>query len=288
MNNESESTKACRSETRKQLLINLYPFSHGAWAHTNISRIALFGRNLAEAASPKQHERFRAALTEYIERVRPALEGIIRESQVIQSDSTLVGPLQSHADKLGRIAHTLSVDARLPAEELQRLEEEIPKHAERLLSVLHATRELLFRDFRCRPDGILRSIVKGRQAGYSTAGTTYIMEMADPEQLVVADEEDFRRVVDTLIKGIQGKAGGRTSLIARTAGDRWLLEIHNDKLFVPLPLWREVFMEKGLSGHEELLVVPEIVGKYDGEVCVKESNEGAGTTILLRLRIQRQ
>ena len=291
MKNKSESTEARRGtqgETKKQLLVKLYPFSHGAWAHTNVSRIALFGRNLAEATSPKRYDRFRAALEEYLKEVFPALDEIAREHQVARLDSTLPDSLRSHADELARIAAAISQNARLSAEDVQCFEEEIPKHSDRILSVLHEAREDLLRGFRCWPADILATIVEERQTADETRGISYSVEVTNPDQMVVADEEDFRRVINWLIDGIRGEGGGRTSLFSLSAGDRWLLEIQNKKLFIPLHLWQEIFIGKGLSGHEELVRVPEIVRNYDGDVCVKASSEAAGTTILLRLRIQGQ
>ncbi|MEK6757153.1 MAG: hypothetical protein AABZ02_13460 [Bacteroidota bacterium] len=276
-------------QTKDQIILNLQPFSHGGSAHMNINRIALFGRNLEEATSSSQYDRFRAALTEYIEKAHPALGRIAQQFQILQFDPKIADALKFHADELARIAQALSLNPRVPAEELQRHEVEIPKHVDQLLDAFRVMREHVFRDFQCTPIKVLRGIVERRKSTDAGKKVSFSIRLTEPDKDVVISEPEFVAVIEALIDHPTSQAnddiGRELTFAARTGIDQWLLEMHDNSLYIPLQMWRDVFSGKGLAGRANLAKVPEILGKYDGDICVKDSVEGVGTTFLLRLRM---
>lgn len=276
-------------QTKDQIIVNLQPFSHGAWAHMNINRIALFGRNLKEATSSSHYDRFQGALMEYIEKAHPALGRIAQQFQILQLDPKTAHALKFHGDELARIAQALSVNPRMPAEELQRYEVEIPKHVDQLLHAFRVMREHVFRGFQCTPNKVLRGILERRKSSGAGRKMSFSVRLNEPDKAVVIPEPEFVAVIEALIDHSTNLAkderGRELSFVTRTSVDRWLLEIHDSSLYVPLHMWRDVFSGKGLAGRANLAKVPEILAKYDGDICVKDSVEGVGTSFLLRLRM---
>jgi len=274
---------------KDQIIVNLQPFSHGSWAHMNINRVALFGRNLKEATSSTRFERFRAALMEYIEKVHPAVGKIAQKLHIIQFDPTIVQAIRIHADELANIAHRLSLNPQQSEDELHRQQSEIPAHADRLLDAFRVVRERLFSEFQCKPNRVLQNILERRKSSDAGKKISFSVRLTELDQAVVIPETEFAEVIEALIDREGGQsdddAGRELSFVVGTSGDRWLLEVHDSGLFVPSHQWGDLFVGRGISGCANLAKVPEILGKFDGDICVQSSVEASGTTFLLRLRM---
>jgi hypothetical protein len=179
----------------------------------------------------------------------------------------------------------------LTAEELQRYEVEIPKQVDQLLRAFRVMREHVFRGFQCTPNKVLRGILERWESTDAGRKISFSVRLNEPDKAVVIPEPEFVAVIEALLDHATGQANEDTepelAFVARTSVDRWLLEIHDSSIYVPLHMWRDVFSGKGLAGRANLAKVPEILGKYDGDICVKDSVEGVGTTFLLRLRMLR-
>jgi hypothetical protein len=274
---------------KDQIIVNLQPFSHGSWAHMNINRVALFGRNLKEATSSIRFERFRAALREYIEKVHPAVGKIVQQLHIIQFDPTIVQTIRIHADELAKIAHRLSLNRRQSEDELQRQQSEIPAHADRLLDAFRVMRERMLSEFQCKPTKVLQNILERRKSTDAGKKISFSVRITELDQDAVIPEAEFAKVIEALIdrEGDQSDddAGRELSFVVGTSGERWLLEVHDSSLFVPSHQWGDLSVGRGIPGCAKLAKVSGILGKFDGEICVQSSVEASGTTFLLRLRM---
>ena len=289
---QQKPAKSVEQEVKEKILLGLQPFSHGAWAHMNINRIALFGRNLGEATSSRQYERFRIALCEYVDKIHPALETIAQQFQIIRFDPTIVRTMKFHADELAKIAQTLAVNARRSQEEMARLEVEIPKHVDQLLHAFRVIREQVFLEFRCHPEKVLHQILDQWSADERRMKIAYAPSPNTEEIFVAITEPELTEAIESLL---QARVGGslsegerELSLASKASGDQWTLELRDSSVFIDPKNWRTVFTPPGTDGEDSpLSAVPTILRKYDGEICVKESVEGMGTTYLMRLRMLR-
>ena len=278
-------------ETKEKILLGLQPFSHGEWAHMNINRVALFGRNLNESLSPRQYDRFRAALTEYLVKVQPSISRVSQLFQIIHVDPNLVQTMMFHADELGTVAGALSLNARISEEESQRFEAEIPKHVDQLLHAFRVLRETMLREFQCNPGELLQAILEERIASSNAVKLTYPRPLSVKNPRAIGTNEDFTRVIELLIDtqliGRETAPGGRELyFMVRTAGDRWMMEMRDATVTLDSSVWATVF-EPARSGQPEkgLSQIPPILAKYGGDICIKETVREGGTTVLLRLKV---
>ena len=278
-------------EIKEKILIGLQPFSHGEWAHMNINRVALFGRNLNESLSPRQYDRFRAALSEYLVKVQPSIARIAQLFQIVHVDPNLVQTLVFHADELGTVAGALSLNPRISEEESQRFEAEIPKHVDQLLHAFRVLREMILREFQCNPGELLQAILEERTASSKAAQIIYPRPLSAKNPRTIGTNEDFARMIELLIDTpLIGResASDRRELyfLVRTAGDRWMMEMRDASVTLDSSVWATVF-EPAPGGQPErgLSLIPPILAKYGGDICIKGTVREGGTTVLLRLKV---
>ena len=278
-------------ETKEKILVGLQPFSHGEWAHMNINRVALFGRNLNESLSPRQYDRFRAALTEYLVNVQPSIARIGQLFQIIHIDPNLVQTLVFHADELGTVAGALSLNSRISEEESRRFEAEIPKHVDQLLHAFRVLREMILREFQCNPGELLQAVLEERSASSKAVKLTYPKPLSVKNPRTIGTNEDFARIIELLIDtplvGKESVIDGRELyFLVRSAGDRWMMEMRDGTVTLDSSVWATVF-QPASSGQPNmgLSQIPPILAKYGGDICIKETVREGGTTVLLRLKV---
>jgi signal transduction histidine kinase/ligand-binding sensor domain-containing protein len=278
-------------EIKEKILMGLQPFSHGEWAHMNVNRVALFGRNLNESLSPRQYDRFRAALTEYLVKVQPSIARMAQLFEIIHVDPNLVQTLTFHADELGTVAGTLSVNARITDEEARRYESEIPKHVDQLLHAFRVLREMILREFQCNPGELLQAILEERTESSPSVKLTYPRPLSAKNPRTIGTNEDFARIIELLIDtpliGREAVSEGRELFfVVRTVGDRWMMEMRDSSITLDPSVWATVF-EPAPGGQPErgLALIPLILAKYGGDICIKETVREGGTTVLLRMKV---
>ena len=282
--------RSLEHETKERILAELQPLYHGAWAHMNLNRIALFGRNITEATSARQYERFRVALMEYSMRVHPILRNIAQEFQRIQFDPKIVQALRFHADELMKTVQHLSVNPGISDRDLARMEVEIPKHVDQLLHALRVMRDQIFRSFQCKPQEVLlRSIEQWSQREEKTT-FSIPSPLIEEGYGVVITVREFEDVLNRFVENTVGRVpeGQPRELIFRgeRTEDRWNFEICDTSTLLPLRMWKQVFTPPGNDPVPKgLAAVPAILQKYDADVCVKESSEETGTTFLIRFKV---
>ena len=278
-------------ETKEKILVGMQPLSHGEWAHMNINRVALFGRNLNESLSPRQYDRFRAALTEYLVKVQPAIARIAQLFQIIHIDPNLVQTMMFHAGELSTVAGALSVNPRISEQESQRYEAEIPKHVDQLLHAFRVLRELILKEFQCNPGELLQAILEERTASQKSLKLSYPKPFSAKNLPAIGTNGDFVRIIELLIDTPlvpQEPSLERRELffVVRTAGDRWMLEMRDGDVTLNSSLWRTIFEPPtaGAAG-SGLWQIPLILAKYGGDICIKETLREGGTTVLLRMKV---
>ncbi len=286
----TQPEESSNQQLKEQILSDLQPFYHGAWAHMNLNRIALFGRNLNEALSPRQYERFRGALTEYSENVEQRLCLLADRFQLIRFDVTFAQALRVHAEELGKIVHQLSVQPALTAQSLARLEGEIPKHVDQLLHALRVLREQIFREFQSDPAEVLSRLVNEWKAQHVPIAFSLAANIVNRPVRVVITESELRMVLNAFLmlpKTDPSQSSLREVLFsAGAAGNYWNLEIRDTGVLVNPAQWRTVFAKReNGTGEKDLSFLSDLVKKYEGDVSVKESDQATGTTFLLRLRV---
>ena len=288
---QSRDPQYIEKETKEKILMGLQPFSHGEWAHMNINRVALFGRNLNESLSPRQYDRFRAALTEYLVQVQPSITRIAQLFQIIHVDPNLVQTLIFHADELATVAGVLSLNPRVSEGESRRFEAEIPKHVDQLLHAFRVLREMILREFQCNPGELLQAILEERIASSKSVKLTYPKPLSVKYPRTIGTNEDFARIINLLIDtpliGRESASDIRELyFLVRTVGDRWLMEMRDGTATLDSSVWATVF-EPSSSGEANrgLSQIPPILAKYGGDICIKETVREGGTTVLLRLKV---
>ncbi len=272
-------------ETLDKVLLALRAFSHGAWAQMNLSRLALFGRNLREARSGAANERLRKAAGEYGESVYPLIGNIADQLPSVAIDPKVVQNVRFHSDELANMVRVLSGTSEPSSEQLQKCELGIPEHVDRLLDAFRVIRERMMTEFPCEAEGVLKRVVERRQAENQGCKVSFPRELSDYHHVVVIGEAEFLRVVDVLIDWAFAQADGELSFDVKTSQDRWMLEMRHDGLFLPPDRWHKMFTHDTGLASDTLSAIPEILSKYDGDICVKASSEDSGTTLLVRLRL---
>jgi hypothetical protein len=288
MNGQPEVDRAGGMEEREALdkiMLALRAFSHGAWAQMNLSRLALFGRNLTEATSGAANERLRKAAGEYGESVYPLIGNIADQLQSVAIDPKVVQNVRFHSDELANMATLLSGTSEPSSEQLQKCEVGIPQHVDRLLDAFRVIRKGMMAEFPCDAESVLKRVVERRQAGNRRGKVVLPRDFSDQHRVVVIGEAEFLRVVEVLIDWAFAQGDGELSLDVKTSQERWMLEMRHDGLFLPPDRWHEVFTDDTGLASDNLSAVPEILSKYDGDICVKASSEDSGTTLLVRLRL---
>ncbi len=290
MNAPGSAPRSLEHETKERILAELRPLYHGAWAHMNLNRIALFGRNITEATSARQYERFRVALVEYSMRVHPILRNIAQGFQRIQFDPEIVQALRFHADELMKTVQHLSVNPGIADRDLARMEVEIPKHVDQLLHALRVMREQIFRSFQCKPHEVLLRSIKQwsqREEKITFSIPSPLIEEGYGVVITVVEFEDvLKRFFENTVG--HGPGGQPREFIFRgeRTEDRWNFEICDTGTFLPLRMWKQIFTPPGNDpAPQGLPAVPAILQKYDADVCVKESSEETGTTFLIRFKV---
>jgi signal transduction histidine kinase/ligand-binding sensor domain-containing protein len=288
---QSRDPQTVEKETKEKILVGLQPFSHGEWAHMNINRVALFGRNLNESLSPRQYDRFRAALTEYLVKVQPSITRIAQLFQIVHVDPNLVQTLMFHIAELATVAGVLSLNPRISEEELRQFEVEIPKHVDQVLHAFRLLREMVLREFQCNPGELLQAILEERIASSKSVKLTYPKPLAVKYPRTIGTNEDFARIIELLIDtpliGRDSAADMRELyFLVRTAGDRWMMEMRDGSVTLDPSIWAMVF-EPSSSGEAPrgLSQIPPILAKYGGDICIKGTVREGGTTVLLRLKV---
>lgn len=290
MNPTGPREGSAERRAKENILIDLQPLHHGAWAHMNLNRLVLFGRNIAEATSSRQYDRFRSALTEYSLRVHPILRSLAHQFQHRAFEPSVVQALRFHADELMNIVQDLSTEPEMTGEALNRLEQEIPQHVDQLLHALRLMREEAFRWFSCKPGPVFQSRIdhwSERMPGISFLVPAPLME---EEFRVVSTERELEMVLDTVVENglsrVEGAGPGRFVFMADRMEDRWNLEIRDTRTLVPPGHWREIFTVSGSEGSPGgLSALPPILQKYDADICVRESSEEGGTVFLVRFKL---
>ena len=278
-------------ETKEKILVGLQPFAHGEWAHMNINRVALFGRNLNESLSPRQYDRFRAALAEYLVSVQPSIAGIAQLFQIIHVDPDLLQTLVFHTDELGALATSLSLNPRISEEESHRYEAEIPKHVDQMLHAFRMLREMILREFQCNPGELLQAILEERTISSDAVTLTYPKPLSVKNPRTIGTNEDFAQIIELLIDTpLIGRESGsdRRELYftVRTAGDRWMMEMRDGTVTLDSNIWATVFEPAPIGQQRKnLSLIPPILSKYGGDICIKETMREGGTTVLLRLKV---
>lgn len=285
---QGTSGKSLEQQTKESLLVELQPFSHGEWAHMNINRVALFGRNLEEATTSRQYGRFRAALVEYLEKVHPRLMDITRQFQLLSFDPKTVQALKFHAGELAVIARPLSVSPKVDEEHLHTYETEIPKHVDQLLHAFRVMREYVLSEFRCKPNQLLQGILDRHSKSVTNVKFIVATQLAKVEPVVVASEAEFSQIIETLIQYALGTMHANEEkelwFTGKIAGERWELEMRDSKLYLEPQQWGTMFTQPNGESNG-LLKLPDILKKYAGDISVKESTTAGGTTLLIRLKI---
>ncbi|MBI3577853.1 MAG: hypothetical protein HY089_00415 [Ignavibacteriales bacterium] len=285
---QGTSGKSLEQQTKESLLVELQPFSHGEWAHMNINRVALFGRNLEEATTSSQYGRFRAALVEYLEKVHPRLMDITRQFQLLSFDPKTVQALKFHASELAVIARPLSLNPKIDETQLHTYETEIPKHVDQLLHAFRVMREYIQSEFRCKPNLLLQGILDRHSKSITNVKFIIATQLAKVEPVVVASEAEFSQIIETLIQHalntMQANEEKELWFTGKIAGDRWELEMRDSKLYLEPQQWGALFTQPN-GETNSLLKLPDILKKYAGDISVKESTAIGGTTLLIRLKI---
>jgi len=162
---------------------------------------------------------------------------------------------------------------------------EIPEHVDRLSDAFRAIRERMMTKFQCQSNRVLQRILERRRA--ENPRVVFSRHLSDDDHSVVIAEAEFSKVVEALLDWGAGQGEGELSFEVRTSQDWWMLEMRHNGLFIPSDRWRGAFTADAVPGGVTLSAVPEILAKYDGDICIKASDEDSGTTLLVRLRILR-
>lgn len=285
--------KSPEQEAKERILADLQPLYHGAWAHMNLNRVALFGRNITEATSGRNYERFRVALTEYSRSVHPLLKSLAQQFQCIPFDPMVVEALRFHADELMKTVGRVSDEPGIAGDELARMEVEIPGHVDQLLDALRVMRGEIFRAFRCRPQEVLRRGIEQWSQGEQR--TTFFMRppLIDEAYGVAIEEHEFEELLNRFVKNTVGRVGGDHPREIVFSGarreDRWNFEIRDSHTLLPLRMWKLIFTPSGNDTSQGgLSTVPALLQKYDADVCVKASSEETGTVFLIRFQVVKE
>jgi signal transduction histidine kinase len=132
---------------------------------------------------------------------------------------------------------------------------------------------------------VLKRAVERRQAENRRGKVVLPRDFSDQHHMVVIGEAEFLRVVDVLIDWAFAQGDGELSFDVKTSQDRWMLEMRHNGFSLPSDRWHRVFTNDTGLASDALSAVPEILSKYDGDICVKASSEDSGTTLLVRLRL---
>lgn len=271
----------------EQLLGLLQPFSHGKWAHLNLNRIALFGRNLKHALSQAQRERLQDSIDFYHEKTFAAIVAIIENLKKTSVEPSMIESLSVHAEKLSTFLKTLQSNESPTSAEINRFERIIPLHVDEILHAFRAIRQELFVDLRCRPSEIIAKMASERQDLLEQKRIRVLNNIALDQPSVVisaaAFSKVFRAVFDFFIQQTVPNKSRLISLNARTYLDRWFLEISDSEILLPPERWFTLFDVQAKDS--QLAETADILQKHEGDVSVKESVPDKGTTILIRLKL---
>jgi hypothetical protein len=284
MNGQAMIGSAGEREDRTALdkiMVHLKAFSHGGWAQMNLSRLALFGRNLREIRNSPAKERLRTAAVEYQERVHPLITKIADQLESARIQPNTLRGVRNHSLGLAKVAASLRSEPDPTSEQVLEREVAIQEHADGLLDAFRSIREYMLQEFPCEVNDRLRKVLERWQRGHQAIRMVLPQGLSDQRLLVAMAEPEFDRVLESLLDWAVAQGEGEISFRVRTNEDRWLLEMRHDGLIIPLDRWHNVFASVPVSA------VPEMLTKYGGDVCVKASEEGSGTTLLVRLRLLR-
>ncbi|MFH0991273.1 MAG: hypothetical protein V1799_14795 [bacterium] len=285
---EGETRKALLKE---QLLSEIQPFAHGAWAHITLNRLALFSRNLPESLSENQFERFRSAIQEYLQKVDELLGNITSTMTALGSDDEVVCALGGQAMALSAKLR-LILEGRLNSEEVVSTEHELTQLIEHLLLGLHQLKDRVYSFFSCNPIVVIQRCIE-RHAGTAREKNekASLLETGTSPTVAIAEHE-LERTIDLLLRYPVGHPiEGRTRsllFIAQQSIDRFIVEVRDTGTTLHPEEWYGIFGESEHPGSsQELSAIPSILGKYEGDICFKESSHIKGMSVLLQLRIIR-
>ena len=281
----NRAIEGASKQTLDSLVLDLKAFSHGAWAQMILNRLALFGRNLGEAHSGAANERLRKAVAEYRESVHPLIVHVADRLRSLGIDTKIVQDMRFHSDELAALTGRLIEGPNPSAEQLQKCERGIPEHVDRLLVGFRMVREHVMAEFRCEANGALRRVLEQWQAEDRRLKVVFPNDLSAHRHLVVMAEADLFRVLDILLGWAAARGEGELSFRVRTDQASWMLEMRHDGLYIPPDRWGKVFTGDAPLASVDLSTVPEILSKYDADICVKSSSKDSGTALLVRLRL---
>ena len=282
MNGERAVDSADEREDRaalNKIMVDLKAFSHGSWAQMNLSRLALFGRNLGEIRTASAKERLRAAAVEYQESVHPLIGKIADQLDSARIQPKIVQNVRTHSLGLAEVAALLSREPDPTSEQVRERELAIQKHADGLLDAFGSIRERMLLEFPCEVNNRLKQVLERWRTGHQAVKIVIPQSLLEQRLSAAMTEPEFDRMLESLLDWGAAQGEGEISFQARTNENRWQLEMRHDGLVIPLDRWHNVFTSAALAA------VPEMLSKYGGDACVKASEEGSGTTLLVRLRL---
>ncbi len=275
-----------------KLLLEVQPFAHGGWGHLNINRLAFSSRNLRHALSSSQRPQLYETVITYMERTYPALTTLAEDGRPEVFQQHIADNLTRQADELARLAKTLTPDASIPPERLASLEIDIPKHADAVLTSLRTMRWRVFEGFVCDATEVIGQYLAEWQDRFTKEGIRTNVDLPPGNQKVVFPPDNLtfvlRKIFEYSLNSMDRGSSPLISVRGKPQVERWLIEVKTSGIYIPVEQWPGFFDSENQPknivqyGFTEILTT---LKKYEGDICIKESIKGSGTTFLIRLLI---
>jgi C4-dicarboxylate-specific signal transduction histidine kinase len=155
---------------------------------------------------------------------------------------------------------------------------------------IRLVRQSTLRFFQASPTEILQSVLASMQIRLQNDGISIKRTHEDVSTTVCITPELLSAVLGSLcnhaLEYMQTSKQRTLEIHSYEKALWWVVEIKDSGRGIPLDQWKEVFGDTGSSGSDRLSLgaIRETLRLFEGEIAIKESIVGKGTTMLLRLK----
>lgn len=278
-------TSAVHSESHHNMLLALLPFNHGEWAHANLTRLSLFLKNPQSFTEPELFERFLDAKQTFITKTTHAIEVLMSRCRELQRDHSAIDQLRIRTINLNNILKEMQSSPDQP------LSDRMLEETEAVKESLRIVRQEALRSFQASPTEILQSVLASLQPMLENHGVTVTGSHDDTSTIVCITPQTLfdvlRSLFDHALDAMRESQQRSLDIRSYEKALWWVVEIKDSGKGIPLEQWKTVFdntTSNPQTGRLGFGAMREHLRLFEGEIAIKESTVGTGTTMLLRLK----
>ena len=282
---------AAQSEFAEKLFLAANAFFHSEWGARKLNRLQLYCSNVQPKQAPPAEvkDALSEVINDFFSQIYPEIERIISYAHGAGIESALLSTIKSNVMRITQALTTLKTAINLPEGADSSVLNSVVERVQFLQTHLRTARNRVAEHFNCDVEGVVKNSAKSQR---STSITFDLSSQLQPGVLARIRPAELSQIMDNLIynaiRAMQNSAEKRIAIELNANADIIFLRVSDTGSGIPAGIKDKLFEQevttKIKSGGFGLFRANQVLRNYGGNIRLKKSHEGKGTTFEIQLK----